>query len=83
MKGQSGCGTHDVGLIPAMYNSPTAGAEHVHLYGQDRRQASLKHWHIMLVMCHSTRPVGDGWLVRMCMCTGMFDQVEMYLKSIL
>lgn len=45
MKGRSGSGTHDVGLIPAMYNSPTAGAQHVHLHSQDWRQASLSNWH--------------------------------------
>lgn len=34
MKGQSGSGTHDVGLILAMYNRPTAGAEHVNFSSQ-------------------------------------------------
>lgn len=66
-RGKSGSGTHDVELIPAMYNSPTAGGQHVHLHSQDSRQASLNHWHLLLVMCHSAHSMGggSGWWVRL------------------
>lgn len=51
MKSPSGSGTHDVGVIPAMYNSPTAGTQHVPPFSQGGRQASLSNWQQMLVMC--------------------------------
>lgn len=72
-------GTHDGGLIPAMYNSPTAGTEHVHLHGHDRRQASLNHWHPMLVMCHSTNSAG-GWLWLVSVCLARWEKyVKLYI----
>ena len=61
-----------------MYNSPTAGAQHVHLHSQDCRQASLSNWHLMLVMCHSARSVGAALrLVSVCFSIRVFGQVGM------
>lgn len=61
MKGSSRSGTHDVGVIPAMYNSPTAGTQHVPLFSQVGRQASLNNWQQMLVMCDGERASSVGW----------------------
>lgn len=45
-----------------MYNSPTAGTEHVHLCSQVGRQTSLSNWHLMLVMCERKGGVICGLL---------------------
>lgn len=70
MKGSSRSGTHDGGIIPAMYNSPTAGSQHVCLCSQVGRQASLSNWHLMLVMCKREGGGSSvGWwvgLLHMC-----------------
>lgn len=69
MKGSSRSGTHDVGVIPAMYNSSTAGTQHVPPFSQVGRQASLGSWQQMLVMCNREQASavgrGDG-LLHMC-----------------
>lgn len=76
-RGKSGSGTHDVELIPAMYNSPTAGGQHVHLHSQDSRQASLNHWHLLLVMCHSAHSMGGGfWVVSASFWASLFGQMD-------
>lgn len=67
MKGSSRSGTHDVGIIPAMYNSPTAGTQHVRLCSKVGRQASLSNWHLMLVMCE--REGGHLWAGELVSCT--------------
>lgn len=69
MKGSSRSGTHDVGVIPAMYNSPTAGTQHVPPFSQVGRQASLSSWQQMLVMCNREQASAVGWgdgLLHMC-----------------
>lgn len=45
-----------LGLILAVYSSPAAGGQHVHPHCQIWGRASLSNWHLILVMCHSTRP---------------------------
>lgn len=61
MKGSSRSGTHDVGVIPAMYNSHTAGTRHVPPFSHVGRQASLSSWQQVLVMCNREQASAVGW----------------------